>query len=218
MSTFFDRTDSLRWRLFTSAPLSLPSLTELREICIHIFTRFMGVKATTWPVILIHLDFCDLGSESSRHPGDGLSPVWTEPSHSAAWQIKALYKLLYVMGKYTPSERRLLNSAPVFCCREKCKPGTSPGLVQQQYSKLINKKTDNCLAVLLMYVPICCVSTPPAWQCRGEIVFLKQTSPAIFQLKQPAKGMICELPDIIYCPCDSYFKKWGQMVLNELPI
>lgn len=66
-----------------------------------------------------------------------------------------------MLQENTPHQvQGLLNSAPVLCCRKKCKPGTSPGLVQQQYSELINKKTDNCLAVLLMYVPIRRV-TPP---------------------------------------------------------
>lgn len=43
----------------------------------------------------------------------------------------------------------------VVLLQKKCKQGISPGLVQQRCSELINKKTDNCLAVLLMYVPIC---------------------------------------------------------------
>lgn len=89
---------------------------------------------------MIHLDFCDLSLKRSRRPGKGLSPVSTDRSLSAAWQIRTFYKPLYATGKYTSPSTELLNSAPVLCCRKKCKPGTSPGLVQQQYSELINKK------------------------------------------------------------------------------
>lgn len=64
------------------------------------------------------------------------------------------YKPLYATGKTLPDNYRAVKFCTCIVLQEKCKPGTSPGLVQQQYSELINKKTDNCLAVLLMYVPI----------------------------------------------------------------
>lgn len=140
------------------------------------------------------------------------------------------YKPLYATGKTLPDNYRAVKFCTCIVLQEKCKPGTSPGLVQQQYSELINKKTDNCLAVLLMYVPIRRV-TPHlllVWQCRREIVFLKQTSsspsppppPPYSSWSNPAgpRRVICEVPDIIYCPGESYFKKWGQTVLNEPPI
>lgn len=108
--------------------------------------------------------------------------VSTHRSLSTAWHIRTFYKPLYATGKYTPPSAGLLNSAPVLCCRKKCKPGTSPGLVQQQYSELINKKQ----TIVWQFFWCMCLlpGNPPVWQCRREIVFLKRTSPAIFQLKQ----------------------------------
>lgn len=75
-------------------------------------------------------------------------------SSSPPDRLGHFYKPLYATGKTLPDNYRAVKFCTCIVLQEKCKPGTSPGLVQQQYSELINKKTDNCLAVLLMYVPI----------------------------------------------------------------
>lgn len=96
-----------------------------------------------------------------------------------AWQIRTFYEPLYATGKHSPPSAGLLNSAPVLCCRKKCKPGTSPGLVQQQYSEHINKKQ----TIVWQFFWCMCLFAG-VWQCRREIVFLNRTSPAILQLRK----------------------------------
>lgn len=117
----------------------------------------------------IHLDFCDLSLKRSRHPGKVLSPVSIDRSLSAAWQIRTFYKPLYATRKYTPSATELLNSAPVLCCRKKCKPGTSPGLVQQRYSELINKK--QTIVWQLFWCMCLFAGLPPLSDNAGERLF-----------------------------------------------
>lgn len=124
---------------------------------------------------------------------------------------------LLMLQENTPSTA-LLNSAPVLCCRKKCKPGTSPGLVQQQYSKLINKNRQ----LFGSSFDVCAYSlgNPPCLTMQERDCFPETDLPRHLpaEATQLALGMICKVPDIIYCLGHSYFKKRGQTVLNEPPI